>query len=192
MDRLNDGDAVIAAEGYLFYFERLGYLQGGYWLPVVILQHPEYVKDAYRHFLHSGSDVLRHLRWVISLNNPPGTITITSHSLLLSIKNNTYYAHREKLHLMNMEDKLKLINREALRLGREAADETWTPLAGNICNTNIYHPDSPERNEQITAMFKETMEWSLDYNVDYIIGETYTYLGEAMFALEAINKYGQA
>ncbi|XP_070556063.1 S-methylmethionine--homocysteine S-methyltransferase BHMT2-like [Ptychodera flava] len=92
---------------------------------------------------------------------------------------------------MNMEDKLELINREALRLGREVADETGTLLAGNICNTNIYHPDSPERNEQITAMFKEAIEWSLDYNVDYIIGETYTYLGEAMLALQAIKKYGK-
>ncbi|XP_070556034.1 betaine--homocysteine S-methyltransferase 1-like [Ptychodera flava] len=164
MERLKDGESVIAAEGYLFYFERLGYLQGGYWLPVVILEHPEYVKDAYRHFVHAGSDVVEAF---------------------------TYYAHREKLSLMNMEDKIELINREALRLGREVADETGTLLAGNICNTNIYHPDSPERNEQITAMFKEMIDWALDYKIDYVIGETFMYLGEAMLALEAIKKYGK-
>ncbi|XP_070556868.1 betaine--homocysteine S-methyltransferase 1-like [Ptychodera flava] len=164
MKRLADGETVIAAEGYLFYFERLGYLQSGSFCPVVILNHPEYVKDAYKHFVHAGSDVVEAF---------------------------TYYANRQKLSLMDMEDKLELINREALRLAREVADETGTLLAGNICNTTVYNPDRPERNEQITAMFKEMIEWSLDYNIDYVIGETFMYFGEAMLALEAIKKYGK-
>ncbi|XP_070556955.1 S-methylmethionine--homocysteine S-methyltransferase BHMT2-like [Ptychodera flava] len=90
-----------------------------------------------------------------------------------------------------MEDKLELINRQALRMAREVADDTGSLLAGNICNSNLYHPDHPERNEEIKAMFKEMIEWSLDYNVDYIIGETFMHLGEAMLALEAIKEYGK-
>ncbi|XP_077994309.1 S-methylmethionine--homocysteine S-methyltransferase BHMT2-like [Glandiceps talaboti] len=89
-----------------------------------------------------------------------------------------------------MEDKLELINREALRLGREVADETGTLLAGNICNTDLYHPDSPGKNAEIKAMFKEMIDLTVQYNVDFIIGETFTYLGEAMIALEAIKEYG--
>jgi len=164
MERLKDGESVLAAEGYLFYFERRGYLQGAYWCPVVILEHPDLVKNAYRDFVHAGSDVVEAF---------------------------TYYAHREKLKMIDMEDKIELMNREALRLAREVADETGTLLAGNICNTNIYHPDSPERNVEIKAMFKEMIEWSLDYKVDYIIGETFMYLGEAMLALEAIKEHGK-
>ncbi|XP_077994340.1 betaine--homocysteine S-methyltransferase 1-like [Glandiceps talaboti] len=164
MERIRDGESVIMAEGYVFYFERRGYLQSGSWFPVVTLEHPHIVKEAYQEFVHAGSDV------VVAF---------------------TYYAHREKLRAIGMEDKLELMNRQALRLAREVADETGTLLAGNICNTNIYHPDSPERNVEIKAMFKEMVEWAVDYNVDFILGETFMYLGEALIALEAIKEYGK-
>ncbi|XP_070570101.1 uncharacterized protein [Ptychodera flava] len=111
MERLADGETVIAAEGYLFYFERLGYLQSGSFCPVVILNHPEYVKDAYRHFVHAGSDVVEAF---------------------------TYYANRQKLSLIDMEDKLELMNREALRLAREVADETgpcWREISVTLLST---------------------------------------------------------
>ncbi|XP_077994734.1 betaine--homocysteine S-methyltransferase 1-like [Glandiceps talaboti] len=164
MERIRDGETIIMAEGYLFYFERRGYLQAGTWFPVVIMEHPDLVKAAYQEFVHAGSDVVEAF---------------------------TYYAHREKLGLIDMADKLEMINRQALRLGREVADETGTLLAGNICNTNIYHPAHPERNETIKGMFKEMIELAMDYNVDFIVGETFNYYGEAKIALEAIKEYGK-
>ena len=42
LDRLSAG-AVICAEGYLFEFERQGYLQAGAFVPEVVLEHPDSV-----------------------------------------------------------------------------------------------------------------------------------------------------
>jgi len=40
--------------------------------------------------------------------------------------------------LIGKEDQTELMNKEALRVAKEVADETGKLLAGNICNTNIW------------------------------------------------------
>jgi S-methylmethionine-dependent homocysteine/selenocysteine methylase len=40
-------------------------------------------------------------------------------------------------------------------------------------------------------LLKEQIEWAAEAGVDYIIGETFSDLGEAMLALKAIQKYGK-
>src|SRR5258706_12328180 len=80
---------VICAEGYLFEFERRGYLQAGAFVPEVVLEHPELVAQLHREFVHAGSDVVEAF---------------------------TYYAHREKLRLLGKEHLLGEMNRQALSL----------------------------------------------------------------------------
>ena len=48
----------MVAEGYIFEFERRGYLQAGTFVPEVILEHPELVRQMYEEFVHAGSDVV--------------------------------------------------------------------------------------------------------------------------------------
>ena len=43
LERLAAGP-VICAEGYLFEFERRGYLQAGAYVPEVVLEHPQLVE----------------------------------------------------------------------------------------------------------------------------------------------------
>jgi hypothetical protein len=93
LDRLAQGP-VICAEGYLFEFERRGYLQAGAFVPEVVLEHPELVAQLHREFVHAGSDVVEAF---------------------------TYYAHREKLRLVGKEDALEEINRQALAIAAEVA-----------------------------------------------------------------------
>lgn len=38
---------------------------------------------------------------------------------------------------------------------------------------------------------QEQIEWAVEEGVDYIIGETFNALGEAMLALECIKEYGK-
>ena len=57
LERLEQGP-VICAEGYLFEFERRGYLQAGAFVPEVVLEHPELVAQLHREFVHAGSDVV--------------------------------------------------------------------------------------------------------------------------------------
>ena len=58
VDRLLSKDGLLIAEGYLFEFEARGYLQIGAYVPEVVLEHPELVRQMHHEFAHAGSDVI--------------------------------------------------------------------------------------------------------------------------------------
>ena len=162
LERLEQG-AVICAEGYLFEFERRGYLQAGAFVPEVVLEHPELVAQLHREFVHAGSDVVEAF---------------------------TYYGHREKLRIIGKEELLEPLNRQALMLAKEVADETGTLFAGDICNTNVYEPDDDESIRSVRMMFEEQVGWAAEAGADFVIAETISHVGEALLALEAIKAAG--
>lgn len=53
------------------------------------------------------------------------------------------------------EEDLEKINRIALKMAREVADDTNTIMAGGISNTNLYIEGNEEKKKQIRAMFEE-------------------------------------
>jgi methionine synthase I (cobalamin-dependent) len=162
LKRLEEGH-VVCAEGYLFELERRGYLQAGAFVPEVVLDHPEKVTELHREFVDAGSDVVEAF---------------------------TYYAHREKLRVIGKEDLLEEMNRNALALAKEVADETGALFAGDICNTNIFEPGDDESAREVQAMFEEQVGWAAEAGVDFVIAETYSYVEEARMALEAIKAAG--
>jgi betaine-homocysteine S-methyltransferase len=162
LERLEQGP-VICAEGYLFEFERRGYLQAGAFVPEVVLEHPELVAQLHREFVHAGSDVVEAF---------------------------TYYAHREKLRIIGREAELEPMNRQALALAKEVADATGTLFAGDICNTNVYLPDDERSQQVVRGMFEEQVGWAADAGADFIIAETYHWGAEALIALDAIKQTG--
>jgi betaine-homocysteine S-methyltransferase len=162
LERLAAGP-VICAEGYLFEFERRGYLQAGAYVPEVVLEHPELVAQLHREFVHAGSDVVEAF---------------------------TYYAHREKLRLIGKEHLLEALNRQALEIAQTVARETGALFAGDICNTNVFLEDAASR-RAARAMFEEQVGWAVEAGVDYIIGETFSYAEEALLALEVIKAAGK-
>jgi betaine-homocysteine S-methyltransferase len=101
----------------------------------------------------------------------------------------TYYGHREKLRVIGKEDQLEPMNRDALSIAVEVARATGTLAAGDLCNTNAYAPDA-EAERAVRAMFDEQMEWVAEAGVDYVVGETFSYVGEALLALEAMRSSG--
>lgn len=163
LERLDKG-AVICAEGYLFELERRGYIQAGAFVPEVVLEHPEKVAELHREFVHAGSDVVEAF---------------------------TYYAHREKLRVIGKEDLLEKMNRGALSIAAEVADESGALLGGNICNTNIWEPDNAATHKAARAMFEEQVGWAVDAGVDFIIGETFCWVDEALLALDVIQASGK-
>ena len=58
LERLNRGENILVAEGYVFEFERRGYLRAGAYVPEVVLEHPDLVKSLHEEFVHAGSDVV--------------------------------------------------------------------------------------------------------------------------------------
>src|SRR5438067_13704152 len=96
LERLVAGP-VICAAGYLFEFERRGYLQAGAYVPEVVVEHPDLVEGLHRDFVHAGSDVVEAF---------------------------TYYAHRAKLRMVGREQDLATLNRAALAIARKVAHAT--------------------------------------------------------------------
>jgi betaine-homocysteine S-methyltransferase len=160
LERLARGP-VICAEGYLFELERRGYLQAGGFVPEVVLEHPEKVAELHREFVHAGSDVVEAF---------------------------TYYAHREKLRIIGREGDLERINRRALEIAKEVSEESGTLLAGNVCNTNVW--EGEESRDAVRAMFEEQVAWAAEAGADFVVGETFSWLGEALLATEVIKEAG--
>jgi betaine-homocysteine S-methyltransferase len=162
MERLRSG-TVLGAEGYVFELERRGYIKAGPFVPEVVLDFPDAVRELHREFLRAGSDVMVAL---------------------------TYYAHREKLRDVGREGDLETMNRQAVRIAGEVAREGGALAAGNICNTWAYDPDDSATRQTVRAMYTEQLNWAVDEGVDFVISETNDYLGEALIALEVIQMLG--
>jgi len=165
-ERLRAG-IVLGAEGYVFELERRGYIKAGPFVPEVVLDYPDAVRELHREFLRAGAQVMVAL---------------------------TYYAHREKLRDVGREGDLEAMNRQAVRIARQVARESSAGggalVAGNVCNTWAYDPEDPATVATVRAMYAEQLGWAADEGVDFVISETNDYLGEALIALEVIQDLG--
>tara|TARA_Y100000741_G_scaffold322588_1_gene272348 strand:- start:76 stop:1131 length:1056 start_codon:yes stop_codon:yes gene_type:complete len=167
IERLDQGP-VICAEGFLFEIEKRGYLASGEFVPMVALEHPEVLENLHKDFQHSGSDIVEAF---------------------------TYNGHREKMRVIGKEDLLEKLNRAALKIAKNVADnpiDDGEPnlMAGNISNSNIWkHSDNHSQNE-VKRMLNEMVEWAVDEGADMIVGETFYYAEEAYMALDIIQKSG--
>src|ERR687886_1578961 len=139
VERLADG-VVLGAEGYVFELERRGYIKAGPYVPEVILDEPDALRQLHREFLRAGADVMVAL---------------------------TYYAHREKLKDVGRDGDLELMNRQAVRIANEIAAEGDALVAGNICNTWSYDPADPVRSgEVVRRQYREQLGWAVEEGVD--------------------------
>jgi len=164
LERLQNGGNIVTAEGYLWELQRRGFTQFGSFLPEVVLERPSAVRNLHEEFALAGSDVIQAY---------------------------TYYAHREQLKRQGLEDNIEKLNRDALKMAREVANEHGKLMAGGLSNTPLYKPDDPKSHEIIAEMFKEQVEWAVEEGADFMIGETFNCFGEACLALEAIKKHGK-
>jgi betaine-homocysteine S-methyltransferase len=161
--RLADG-VVVGAEGYVFELERRGYVKAGPFVPEVILDEPDALRQLHREFLRAGSDVMVAL---------------------------TYYAHRDKLEDVGRADDLEAMNRQAVRIANEIAAEGGALVAGNICNTWAFDPKDPVASGAVVrAQYEEQLGWAAEEGVDFVIAETNDYAGEALIGLEVCQELG--
>src|SRR5690625_4271354 len=155
---------VICAEGFLFELERRGYLTAGEFVPEEAVEHPEAVRAL-----------------SVDLQRVSGDIVEAFY----------YNGQREKMRVIGKEDLLEPLNRAALKIAREVADQKpGNLMAGNISNTNIWDPEDQSKQAEVRAMFQEMIGWAVEEGADIIIGETFYYAGEALSALEVAKSSG--
>ena len=155
LERLAEGP-VLGDGGYLLELEKRGWVRAGPFTPEVVLQRPDAVRELHSEFRAAGAEVLQAL---------------------------TFYASRDKLATVGLAGRLGELNRQAVRIAREVAGDQCL-VAGNLCLTWMYDAKDPKSKDVVRKQFDEQLEVQIDEGVDFIIGETFGWLGEALLAVE--------
>jgi len=162
LERLAEGP-VLGDGGYLLELEKRGYVQAGPFTPEVSLTHPQALAGLHREFLRSGAEVLQAL---------------------------TFYASEDKLATVGLSDKVDDINRAAVSVARSVAAEGDALVAGNLSLTWAYAPNDEASANRVRALFDRQLAVMTGEGIDFVIAETYSWLGEALLALECIRRTG--
>src|SRR5580765_3655076 len=93
LERLKEGP-VLGDGGYLLELEKRGWVRAGPFTPEVALLYPDALRELHIEFREAGAEVLQAL---------------------------TFYASRDKLATVGLENRLEELNRSAVRVAREVA-----------------------------------------------------------------------
>ena len=148
---------VLGDGGYIVELERRGYVVAGAFTPELAVTHPDAIREMHREFLMAGADVLQVM---------------------------AFYGSREKLETVGYADRTFEINQAATRIVKEVAGDKAL-VAGDLSATWKWEADSPSSHALVTEMFDEQID--AQAGVDFFIGETFWYLGEALLCLERIK-----
>jgi betaine-homocysteine S-methyltransferase len=161
LERLKEGP-VLGDGGYLLELEKRGWVRAGPFTPEVALLYPNALRELHVEFREAGADVLQAL---------------------------TFYASRDKLATVGLENQLEDLNRAAVRIAREVAGDKCL-VAGNLSLTWMYEPGSSSAADRVHKTFDEQLAVQVEEGVDFIIGETFSWLGEALICVERAKKTG--
>ena len=159
LERLAQGP-VLGDGGYLLELEKRGRVRAGPFTPEVALENPESLLELHREFRDAGAEVLQSL---------------------------TFYASRDKLATVGMGDRVEELNRAAVRIAKQAAGDRCL-VAGNISLTWMYQPYDKAAADRVRKTFDEQLDVQVSEGVDFIIGETFSWLGEALLAVERAKR----
>ncbi len=161
LERLAEG-SVLGDGGYLLELEKRGWVRAGPFTPEVAMTNPGALRDLHVEFREAGADVLQAL---------------------------TFYASRDKLATVGLENRLEDLNRAAVRIAREVAGDKCL-VAGNLSLTWMYEHGSSASCDRVRRTFDEQLAVQVEEGIDFVIGETFSWLGEALLAVERARKTG--
>ncbi|HYK48751.1 MAG TPA: homocysteine S-methyltransferase family protein [Terriglobales bacterium] len=161
LERLKEGP-VLGDGGYLLELEKRGWVRAGPFTPEVALLYPNALRELHIEFREAGADVLQAL---------------------------TFYASRDKLATVGLENQLEDLNRAAVRIARDVAGDKCL-VAGNLSLTWMYEPNSPSATDRVRKTFDEQLAVQVEEGVDFIIGETFSWLGEGLICVERAKRTG--
>lgn len=163
LERLAEGP-VLGDGGYLLEMEKRGYVQAGPFTPEVVIENPDALAQLHREFMRAGAEVLQTM---------------------------TFYASEDKLATVGIAGKVDDINFNAVRIAREVASEGDALVAGNLSLTWAYDPADPATSEHVRRLIDRQLQDQTDAGgVDFWIGETFSFLGEALLFVERAKATG--
>jgi betaine-homocysteine S-methyltransferase len=163
VERLAEGP-VLGDGGYLLELEKRGYVQAGPFTPEVVIEHPDALAQLHREFLRAGAEVLQTM---------------------------TFYASDDKLATVGLQGSVDEINRTAVHVAREVASEGDALVAGNLSLTWAYDPADAASADHVRGLFDRQLQDQIDAGPpDFWIGETFSYLAEALLFVERAKATG--
>src|SRR5713101_5259080 len=103
LERLAEGP-VLGDGGYLLELEKRGWVRAGPFTPEVALMHPEALRELHIEFREAGAEILQAL---------------------------TFYASRDKLATVGLDNRLEELHRAAVRIAKDVAGARCL-VAGNL------------------------------------------------------------
>ncbi len=151
------------AMGSLLYARGIPYEQC---FDALNLTQPEFIQSIHREYISAGAQI---------------------------IETNTFGANRTKLEAYNLDERVREINKGAVRLAREAREITGQPvfIAGAVGPSGrpLQAPDE-HRLSELRAIFREQIEALQEGGVDLLILETFSNLAELRQAVLAAQEVG--
>src|SRR6266571_5002169 len=151
------------AMGTLLYARGVNYEQC---FDALNLSQPELITNIHREYINAGAQI---------------------------IETNSFGANRAKLEAHNLEERVREINFRAVRLAREAREESGQPvfIAGAVGPSGqpLQAPDE-HRLSEVRAIFREQIEALLEAGADLLILETFSSLAELRQAILAAQEVG--
>ncbi|MEE9199717.1 MAG: homocysteine S-methyltransferase family protein [Dehalococcoidia bacterium] len=161
LERLSEG-VVLGDGGYVLELEKRGYIIAGPFTPEVCIEHPGAVKELHYEFVRGGAEVIQAF---------------------------AFYGSREKLATVGYGEKVLEVNRLAVRLAREVAGDDVL-VSGNLSTTWDYRADAPASHDVVQRQFEEQLQAQMEEGIDFVIGELFFDLGEALIALKTAKATG--
>ena len=165
LERLAEG-YVLGDGGYLMGLRLRGFVEAGSMTPEVVAKYPQEVRKLTREFKEAGAEVLQTL---------------------------TFFGTSNMLAPAGLGDRAEEINRTACRIAREVAGEDAL-VAGNLNSPSIvygdYDPADSAKRKRTRSWLDEQLPWIVDEGVDFLILETFSWLDEALVALELVADAG--
>ena len=165
LERLAEG-YVLGDGGYLMGLRLRGFVEAGSMTPEVVAKYPQEVRKLTREFKEAGAEVLQTL---------------------------TFFGTANMLEPAGLGDRAEEINRTACRIAREVAGGDAL-VAGNLNSPSIvsgdYDPADSAKRKRTRNWLDEQLPWIVDEGVDFLVLETFSWLDEALVALELVADAG--
>jgi betaine-homocysteine S-methyltransferase len=172
---IKERGVVLGDGGYLIELERRGYVDSGskrekvgtgrgsgQFTPEVAIENPDALRQLHIEFLRAGSQVLQAL---------------------------TFFGTREKLKRAGYGAETEVINKDAVRVAREAAAGKAL-VAGSISRTQLFEREGSGTAHFVRELLAEQTRLLTDAGVDFLILETFFHLEEMLIALECARESG--
>ena len=170
LERMAD-EVVLGDGGYLIELERRMYVRGDYWVPEVVLDHPEVVEGLHKEFIRAGSEAIQAL---------------------------TFWTTRNFLdEQAGRGGEVEQINRQAVRIAKSAAADS-VYVAGTLAATTLMGSrdkakalsgmEAEHQLRHVREVLAEQVQWLADEGVDFIVAETFDRIDEAEVAVAVVKE----